>query len=68
MSKKQNSEWLESARENFEQALSDTNMMLAQSIINDTRDEGFRTEANHMEAQLNALSLEDLAPVDEDYE
>jgi len=52
MSTAQNSRWLESAYENFSQALASGDLELARDIIGDTRDAGFTLEAKSMEREL----------------
>lgn len=64
MSHDVNTEWLEAANENFEQAVTDQNWKLAQGIIADTKDKGFKEEAEKMEEQL----ADEQADNEENYE
>lgn len=52
MSERANQEWLEAAQETFGEALEDKRFSFARDIISDTRDAGFETAANQMEALL----------------
>lgn len=56
MSNIQNTKWIESARENFDQALSEGNLELANDIMCDTGDAGFETYALFMHQELNAAT------------
>lgn len=47
-----NSQWLEAAYENFQQAKEDGNVPLAKLIIADTFDAGFAIEARSMSREL----------------
>lgn len=52
MSHHANTEWLEAAHENFEQALEDRNWGLAEAVIMDTQEAGFSEEANRWHLKL----------------
>lgn len=52
MSNKNNSEWLEGAKENFDEAIAGANYKLAGAIIQDVIDEGFAKEARAMDEEL----------------
>lgn len=47
-----NDVWLESANENFEQAMLEGNLDFAQAVVDDCRDAGFKDQAALMGAQL----------------
>lgn len=46
MSNKNNTQWLETAKENFEQAVSEKNYKFARSILTEVNDNGFEKEAD----------------------
>lgn len=52
MSNKQNDTWIESAFENFEQAIADGDFNFARAVVQDVRDSGFRESAARMELLL----------------
>lgn len=52
MSTDANTVWLESAFENFEEALSEQNLTLARDIIADIKDKGFVAEAKELLLKL----------------
>jgi len=58
MSHKQNTEWLEAAQENLNQAIDSGNYALAKDIIADTFDAGFAEEARAMSVQLRNTPVE----------
>lgn len=55
---RQNDEWLEAAKEHFEQAVVEENWNLAQSIIEDVRSEGFADSATVLARELTAKQHE----------
>lgn len=52
MSDKGNDIWLESAKETFDEAVDAENWSLARNLIEDVRDEGFKSQARTMEQLL----------------
>lgn len=48
MSNKNNTQWLEAAKENFEQAVSEKNYKFARSLLTDINDNGFEKEADDL--------------------
>lgn len=56
MSLSQNTEWIESAYDMFEQALAIDNIALAKDIITDTFEYGFADESRKMNQELRAWS------------
>lgn len=53
MSDKFNDQWLEDAKEHFEQALVDEDLEMARAIVEDCRDAGFDIAADKLEVELN---------------
>lgn len=53
MSTEQNTIWLNSAKENFDQALIENNWHFCESIIGDMKDAGFPLEAEELQVRLN---------------
>ena len=52
MSTKENTIWLEAAKENFDQAVVGGRFGLAKDIIEDIRDQGFEKEADSLKLVL----------------
>ena len=52
MSTKENTIWLEAAKENFDQAVAEGRFGLAKDIIEDIRDQGFEKEADSLKLVL----------------
>ncbi len=57
MSNIQNEAWVESAHENFQDAVSEGNLLLAKAIIEDVIDAGFKDEAQKMNETLRELPV-----------
>jgi hypothetical protein len=57
MSENSRQEWLESAWQNFEQALEKGNIAFAKAVIADTQEEGFFDAARSMNARLRILTI-----------
>lgn len=55
MSNPWNQQWLEVAKDNFDQAIAEGNIALAKDIIADTIDAGFMPEARQMTQQLRKV-------------
>lgn len=58
MSTSENLVWLESSKENLEEAISQRNWALANAIIQDTRDVGFSIEADAFQIELNKAMMD----------
>lgn len=61
MSHKINQEWLESAKESFEEAIESGQWALARDIVADVKSNGFRTEYETLNAQLVKAYREDVS-------
>lgn len=58
MTTKQNAEWLEAAKEHFQNAIDNEDVRLAKDIISDTFDAGFPEAAREMTAQLRTATTQ----------
>jgi len=56
MSKRQNDEWAETAYDNFQQAVDDGNLSLANDIIEDVKDSGFSDLARRMKQEIKNIN------------
>lgn len=45
--------WLEAAQENFEQAITEDNLDLAEAVLQDMRDRGYGAQANSLLKVVN---------------
>lgn len=61
MSNIQNEGWLESANDNFEEALEQGDWTLCESIIADVRDEGFKKESLIMQKKYSFSRFDDIS-------
>lgn len=65
MSNKHNQQWLESAKENFEQAIADKNWHLAHSVLQDLNDNGFEKVSDELFQDIRKAQEDGMAKTGE---